>query len=392
MVENTAVTVIEKIASGGAGMGRINGKIVFVPYTLPGEKVRVRLVREKKDCSWACLLEVLESSPQRVTPECRLFALCGGCDFQHTSYDVQKKLKQDLARETFKRIGHIDIDDMGEIPFEESPPFGYRSRVRLHRCAGTRNPPSARPQAAAAASGWAFREAADNGLVPLQHCPVATPEINAFLTLPAAGGEGRGDCLQVFGWKGITAFRPEDVIDLTLCGKNIVFSPECFFQSNIPLVEKLMRAAFADISGGYALELYGGVGTFGIFLEDRFRSLVSVEENPVSASFARRNLNSARARVFSGSAEKWIASSGYRAKCPDAVIVDPPRAGLSVKVRAFLKKLCAPLVVYVSCDAGSLARDSAFLLDCGYALRDYRVFDFYPQTAHVESLCRFTRN
>ncbi|MDR1626213.1 MAG: TRAM domain-containing protein [Spirochaetia bacterium] len=373
-MDGEAVIRIEHIASGGAGLGRINGKVVFVPCTLPGETVRVRVVREKRDYAWAEALQILGASPKRLQPECSLFGVCGGCDFQHTGYEEQKDIKRAMLRETFKRIGRIDP---GEILFEESVPLGCRSRVQLHRMAAGEVP-------------WGFKKAASDECVPLRRCPAAVPEINAFLAARAEGGFRGGDRVPVFGHGGRAAFRADDEICLRLCGKDIVFSPGCFFQSNIPLLEKLVQSAFAGLSGSRALDIYGGVGTFAVFLEEGFRSVVSVEENPLSASYALRNLNPDKARVFAGRAEDWSASETGAA--PDLVVVDPPRAGLSGAVRAFLKKLGSPLILYVSCNAGSLARDSAFLLDSGYSLRECRLFDFYPQTAHVESLCRFTRD
>ncbi|MDR1317219.1 MAG: TRAM domain-containing protein [Spirochaetales bacterium] len=384
-----ALIQVEKIASGGAGLGRLNGKVVFIPYTLPGETVRVQIVREKKDYARAQVLEIIKASPLRREPECPLFGLCGGCDFQHTDYEEQKNIKLRMVQETFKRIGRVEP---GEILFEQSAPFGCRSRVQLHRTPDGELP-------------WGFKKAASDECVPVRHCPAAVPEINDFLAGEAGKAAGRdfhggsdgssgsgGGRIHVFGSGGRTAFRKDDEIRLTLCGKDIVFSPECFFQSNIPLLEKLIGRAFNGLSGSRALDIYGGVGTFAAFLEDRFRNVISIEENPLSSSYARRNLNPDTTRVFTGSVEDWIAGSADAQTPPDLIVADPPRAGLSGAVRAFLKKTGSPLILYVSCDAGTLARDSAFLLENGYTLDQYRLFDFYPQTAHVESLCRFTRN
>jgi 23S rRNA (uracil1939-C5)-methyltransferase len=383
-VEEREETVrIEKVTAGGAGLGRLAGKVVFVPYTLPEEDVRVRIVREKKDYAQALPLEILRPSPKRCAPRCSLFGLCGGCDFQHTGYAEQKEIKRDIVRETFRRIGHFDIN---AIAFEESLPFGYRRRVQLHKTA------------LGDAPRWGFRKAGDTAIVPAGHCPVAVPEINDFLASPEGDFPG-GQRIQVFGWNGRAVFRREEEIRLELCGRAIIFSPDCFFQSNIPALEKLCRAAFtADLRGDYALDLYGGVGTFGVFLVERFRRVVSVEENPLSAAYARRNLDPGKARVFSETVEKWLVSpdgpgrGGAGGKTPDIIVLDPPRAGLSPALRAFLKKAGSPLILYISCDTGSLARDSAFLRESGYSLAEYRLFDFYPQTAHVESLCRFTLN
>jgi 23S rRNA (uracil1939-C5)-methyltransferase len=376
---------IQKITSGGAGMGRVDGKVVFVPRTLPGERVRARIIREKKDYAEADPLEILTPAPGRKAPECPLFGVCGGCDFQHTGYAAQKEIKKDMVRETFRRVGRFDP---GDIPFEESSPFAYRSRVQLHR--------KARASTGEPVAPWGFKKAASDEIVAVRGCPVAVPEINDFLRAQdMTDNKTPGERLQVFGWNGQAVSGADGEVRLELCEKILHFSPGCFFQSNIPLLEKLVRRAFADLDGECALDLYAGVGTFGVFLAERFRRVVSVEENPVSAAWARRNLDPGGTKIFQAAVEKWIAAQGRGAaagKTPDLIVLDPPRAGLTAAVRAFLKKTGSPLILYISCDAPSLARDSAFLLENGYSLAEYRLFDFYPQTAHVESLCRFIRN
>ncbi|MCL1818609.1 MAG: TRAM domain-containing protein [Spirochaetaceae bacterium] len=365
---------IEKIVAGGAGMGRSGGKVVFTPRTLPGEEVRARITREKKDYAEAEPVEILSPSPFRVSPVCPLFGVCGGCDFQHTDYHNQTEIKKTIVRETLRRIARFELQD---VPCEESAPFAYRSRVQLHRIAPAReNSPL-----------WGFRKAASSELVPVERCPVAAGEINDFLA-------SREDCssrekIHVFGWNGRAAFGANEEIRIELCGKPLSFSPECFFQSNIPLLEKLIRHACEGLRGDYALDLYAGAGTFGLFLAEGFRRVVSVEGNPSSAAWAQRNL--AGARVFPGAVEDWLRTREADA-APDLIVLDPPRTGLSAAARAFLKKAGSPLLLYISCDVASLARDLAFLLENGYNMTEYRLFDFYPQTAHVESLCRLTRN
>ena len=362
-------------------MGRGGGKVIFVPRTLPGEEVRIEITREKKDYAEARSLQVLKASPLRVSPACPLFGVCGGCDFQHTDYANQLEIKKNIIMETFRRIARIELPD---IHCEESAPFAYRSRVQLHRLGSTEN---ASAQEGARRRAWGFREAGSNRVVPVEHCPVAAPEINDFLASGVDVPEKQK--IQVFGAGGRAFFDPDTEIRLELRGKTIAFSPDCFFQSNIPLLEKLIRKACSGPGGDCALDLYAGAGTFGIFLAERFRRIVCVEENPVSAAWARRNLASVDARVFPVPVEEWLRTAREAA---DLVILDPPRTGLSAALRTFLVKSGAPIILYVSCDLGSLARDLAFLTEKAYTLSEYSFFDFYPQTAHVESLCRLTRN
>jgi 23S rRNA (uracil1939-C5)-methyltransferase len=384
---------IEKIAAGGAGMGRVGGKVVFVPYTLPGEEVRFRVRREKKDYAEALPVEILEASAVRQVPRCPVFGECGGCDFQHMAYGEQRETKRGIFRETFRRLGGIEI---GEVPFEEGPAWAWRNRVGLHAAESSTGVSSASggPEPGVGPrlgpGPWGFKRAGDSGCVPLRSCPLAVREINDFLAGAdgrEAGGEARK--LSLFGWGGRAFFRRREEIRLELCGCEIVFSPECFFQSNVVMLEKLVREAFLGLSGGYALDLYGGAGVFAVFLARRFGRVLSVEEDAVSSAFAARNLKGFGARAVRQSVEGWISSAPKG--IPDLIVVDPPRTGLSPVARDFLRRSGAPRIFYVSCDAGTLARDSASLVRGGYEIAGVRIFDFYPQTAHVESLCCFVR-
>jgi 23S rRNA (uracil1939-C5)-methyltransferase len=174
-----------------------------------------------------------------------------------------------------------------------------------------------------------------------------------------------------------------------LLGKTLSFSPACFFQSNLRMLESLIPYAFEGLSGEVALDLYGGVGTFGVFLADRFKRVLTIEEDPPAASWAEKNLPPGGGEVFHGPVEKWISTREGRSEKFDAAVVDPPRSGLSAMVKDFLRNRKPPVIVYISCDVITLARDAGFLCGSGYRLKKSAVFDFYPQTAHMESLCTF---
>ena len=364
---------IEKIASGGAGLGRIDGKVVFVPFTLPGETVEAELQEVKKDYLRAKALRIVSPSPERIEPACPLFGVCGGCDFQHLGYQAQLDLKRGLFLEAFRRIGGEDLPPPEVVPSE---PFGYRARVQVHR----------------AGKGVGFKEAGGSGVVQVKVCPVASPEVNAFLSEAQAGsGEFSRERFTVFGWGGAWFREGRDrEARAVIRGRAFSFAPECFFQSNPAMLERLAGEVGELLPGGEAaLDLYGGVGTFAAFLADSYERVTLVEESPLAAAWAERNLEGGRAEVFRGNVEAWLRTAAAR-RPADAVVVDPPRTGLSEDVVRFLGLAKPRRLVYVSCDAATLARDFKKLKTLGFRLDRYRVYDFYPQTAHLESLCVFS--
>ncbi len=375
---------IEKIVSRGAGMGRLDGRVVFVPYTLPGEEVEVALEKGGRDFAHARLSRVLVPSEERVEPVCPHFTICGGCDFQHMDYRSQGKIKKEIFREALRRIGGVRLEADGEegsgIPFVESPPLGYRNRAQVHRTGD---------------GNWGFKMAGSHRVVEVPFCPVASPEINLFFAgrFPEKPPQDHGRTV-LFGAEGELCVRRDRDIEVRLLEKRLRLSTDCFFQGNLVMLRRLLADVFQGFSGDFALDLYGGVGTFGVFLADRFNRVLSVEENPVAAAYARENLPRGKGEVFSGSVERWLAAPGGRrgfprGAGPDLVVVDPPRSGLSPPVRDFLLRERPPALIYLSCDAATLARDAAILLAGSYEMTDWTVYDFYPQTSHLEVLCRF---
>jgi tRNA/tmRNA/rRNA uracil-C5-methylase (TrmA/RlmC/RlmD family) len=295
----------------------------------------------------------------------------------HVSPAGQKKIKREIVRETFARIARVEPFGEDGPVFAAGPGAACRARARFRLGSSGR--------------ALGFNEAKSSRVAELAECPMLVSELNAFL----ANGEAvraalpffTADGIGVFGLGGRVFFNPREDIVYNALGKSVVFSSACFFQNNLVALEKLLSRYFTGLSGDYALDLYGGAGLFGVFLKDGFKRVTSVESNPVSASYARRNLGGDS--VFGGSVEAFADAN--RAACPDVVVADPPRCGLSEKARRYIAKTASPKLVYVSCDAASLARDAAFLIAAGYNIGEFRLYDFYPGTARTESVCVFVR-
>jgi 23S rRNA (uracil1939-C5)-methyltransferase len=366
---------VEKLVSGGDGLVRGKGPLVFVPGALPGETIRYVVSAPGKGFSRGRLLEVVSPSPDRRSPPCHHYGLCGGCDFMHLNEAAQRSQKQALVVESFRRIAKIAID----LPaIEAGPDWAYRSRVQIHKDERGR-------------VGFMGRNSRD--LVEVGSCPVVVPGIQRLLD------EGAPE-LPV---GRTTVFCPADVpwsqgrdpvVRIDVVGKPFLVATDGFFQSNLALLPPFLAQVLHGLPKGHrALDLYAGVGLFGAFLADRFERVTVVEENPAALALARKNVVGPLNEFVASSVEAWVPQLRKLRPAPswDAIVVDPPRTGLSPEIRSFLAEFPSPHLVYVSCNPDTLARDTADLRTRGYRLESLKLFDFYPQTSHIEAVTRFVR-
>jgi len=380
----TFIIRIERIAAGGAGIAVHEGKRVFVEFTAPGDLVRYQIKKDHKTWAEAEILEILEPSPQRVEPACPLYGRCGGCTLQHLDYDAQIAAKTAILRETFFRIGGINLDN---IRFCKAAPFEYRNRMQFHKVADNR---------------LGFRERRSDRLVVIEDCPVADGGIRKALRerriLPPPGKERFAvfSSRKTFLCEGGTEQGPVSVL-----GRDLAMDVRVFFQSNVAMLEMLIgdiiaTASKADMALPLA-DIYCGVGTFVSFLGGELRGnpgfseIDLVEENKTALALARENMPHGKKVNYYALTDTDWSKTQKKGKTWGFMVLDPPRKGLSLSMREFLVRNGSELVAYVSCDPATLARDSRFLLEGGYALKEITLYDFYPQTAHIESLAIFSR-
>jgi len=363
--------VIARLVAGGDGLGFVDGKAVFVAGVLPGERVRIRVVQQRRDFDKAVLVEVLEPSPHRAAPGCRYAGLCGGCDWLHIDYEEQLRQKVSIVSEALRRTGRIEREDP---QIEASAPWQARNRAQLHK---------------ADRGGLGYMGARSARVVRVEECPIASPSIGRMFRGEDAPPEGL-DRFTVFGAGELLAIEGRDDgrdLAVRVGDRDILFSVGCFFQANVGALQKLVPWALAGLAGDRAADLYCGVGLFGAFLSGSFSRILFVESRAMSLSYARRNAPGESHEFYPLTVEQWSGSVSASASL-DAVIVDPPRAGLGEEVRTWLIERTPPRLVYVSCNPVTLARDLAALTGGGYVLEDLRLFDFYPQTSHVEAAAR----
>lgn len=389
---------------GGNCISKINGKTVFVPFAIPGEKLEVEIVQEKSDYDIARIINIIEPSEHRVQPACKYYGKCGGCNLMHIDYEYQKTLRKQILRELFEHNGL----ECPEIEVISGNPFNYRNRFQL--------------------TDGGLSEKASSRIVNIESCPVACEEINQWLSKTPVSQRPAGRC-HVFGGsqaevnaaneqkvyvsqneerteektikyrnKNIkqakkrysgTMFSSDDTAKVTILGKQLSFDVRGFFQSNLNVLEKTVEEVTKYLSGENVLDMYAGCGTFSVFLADKFEKVTLVEHNRDALVFAEQNLAGKNHQSFGLSGEKWI-SSGVDQKF-DAIVIDPPRSGIEKKVIDFICKSGISVVRSVSCDPATHSRDAKILVNAGYALEKLYLLDFYPHTSHIESLAWFIK-
>ena len=374
---------VERIAAGGAGIARLEGKSVFIELSAPGDKIRCGIVKEHKNWAEGEILEILEASPQRVAPQCPLYGRCGGCSLQHLNYEAQIEAKHAILRDAFIRIGGINPP---EIRIRRSHPFEYRNRLQFHCLSGTEGELS---------TGLGFRERRSRRLVQVEDCPVADSGIRKALK------EGKiirpkKERFTVYSSKN--TFLCEGTAErgrVSVLGKELAMDVKFFFQSNAAMLELLIEDLVAVASAAERdlpmADIYCGVGTFASFLGSEFASVDLVEENKAALALSLENVKGKKLNHYALTDTAWAKMMGTAKGHWGFMVLDPPREGFSGPLREWLMRNGPELTAYVSCDPATLARDSHFLLEGGYTLRELTMYDFYPQTAHIESLAIFER-
>lgn len=380
---------IEDLTNLGSGVGRDDNWVVFVPYALPGERVRVRIWRNKKSHSDADLVEILEPSPERREPRCKLFGECGGCQYQHLSYTMQLGWKTEQIRALLKKMtgyaGPVERCKGSEVI------YGYRSKITPHFRKA--------PHLPGVAIG--FERAATRSVIDVRECPIASERINA--ALPAERERlRRGD--HAFKRGGTLLLRDSRdgiITDMRARAVEKVGAFEFsflageFFQNNPHVLPMMLDSAIEQAHGEgirFLVDAYCGVGVFGIWGSARFEKVTGIEVSEAAVEQAKENIQINGIRnmeVHAGKAESLFADLEWNPK-ETALLLDPPRKGCDVDFIRQLLEFRPARIVYVSCGPDSQARDVRLLMDGGYAVRHVQPFDLFPHTRHIENVLTLT--
>ena len=419
---------------GGDGLAHLppddsgRGKTAFIPFVLPGEELEASVSEEKPGFVRARAEQILTASPKRVEAPCPYFQRCGGCHYQHTSYEDQLDIKSQILRETLQRTAKIEWTR--EIQLLSSQPWNYRNRTRM------------KMQHAPFALG--YYRFNSHELLPIETCPISSLLINQAIAavwklgrtsaldksigeieffanadynellieiylatkgkdsllersaaaffkalapeIPELSGVAaffQGPAAQTFGYEGADSLRYKTGV----AGFRV--SAGSFFQVNRFLIDHLVETATAGASGTLAWDLYAGVGLFSAALAKTFERVIAVEAGVASADDLKYNATRS-VKAIQSTTEAFLTPKGKR-PTPDFILVDPPRAGLGAKVPNQLAAVEAAQIAYVSCDPATLARDLRVLLDAGYKIDQLHLADLFPQTFHIETIARLSR-
>lgn len=339
---------IDDIAFGGKGVGRNEGKAVFVPFTIDGERITARVVREKKSFAEAELVRVEEASPHRTPPPCPYFGRCGGCSYQHMSYEHELHWKSHQVAQALQRIGKFREPPLR--PIVPSPnEYEYRNRITVHAENGI--------------VGF-FRHDAHR-LIDIEHCPIAAPEVNAQLT-------------------ALRDRRPRDG-HYTL--RSRPDGPRVFSQTNDAVAAHLADTLVSLIPPDQSLLLdaYCGAGFFGKRMLEKFLRVVGLDWDIHAIAAARASATEKETYLDGDIAPQLAGELANADPGLTTVIVDPPATGLGADVREVLRQRPVATLLYVSCNPPTLARDLAEL-GAAYRLESVTPFDMFPQTAEIEVL------
>jgi len=405
-------------AFGGEALGRLaDGRVVFVPRTLPGERARVRLTEDRRDFARAELEEVLGSAEGRIEPPCPYYRQgCGGCSWQHAEYPLQLRLKHKIVVDQLRRIGHFDEVDVRQT-IGMVDPWQYRNQARFtfgHKY-----------------GELCFTYKGSHRLLRIDYCAILHPAINSLLERLQARllnlehrvhqiairvGANTGQVLVSPALPSVDELETgQPYLEEELLGRRFRLQPPSFFQVNTrrelrPLPDSICQPALPIPAEGLSMaeilvllvldrlqpqptdrvvDAYSGVGTFALLLSPLVQEVVAIEEARSAIQDAHHNAADVpNVRFIEAKTEAALPELDQR---PDAVILDPARVGAHPAVLQALLTLRPPRLVYVSCDPSTLARDLRVLVDGGYTLHEVQPLDMFPQTYHVECVALLTR-
>ncbi|MBI3853637.1 MAG: class I SAM-dependent RNA methyltransferase [Verrucomicrobia bacterium] len=385
---------ITDIAFGGEGVARRNDFVVFVPFVLLGEFVEAEITEIKKKFARARLLRVVQPSPERVTPPCRYFGDCCGCQYQHIAYEAQLRIKHKQIADLFERVGKFAPDLVAPvIPCPQ--PYGYRNRIMIR---SQWNKPQQK-------LNIGFIRADNRLVVDIEECKIAEPALNQEIQRVRAHPPPKG------GIKVVLRVAPE--------GWEV--PRDSFFQNNFFLLPKLVEvvrerlrsvgvqaSACQEMSprreqaeawtptGRFLVDVYCGVGFFSVELADLVESFVGVELDNLAITAARQNATAhsrTNGEFIAGRAEDLLPSLLTRfPPASTTVLLDPPRKGCSPESLQVLRQTRPSQIIYVSCHPATLARDLNVLCADGvFELARVIPLDMFPQTQHVECVADLRR-
>ena len=356
---------VEKVAHGGHFIARNEGQVIFIRDTAPGELVEIEITSKAKGFLRANVIEVIESSPERITPPCSYAGKCGGCDFQHLNLPYQRVLKAEVIKEQFSRIAKMDIE---VVVHEVLPTTRYRTHIR-----GVANE----------AGHFGIYASRSHDIIPISDCLIAGEELHVE----------RIATEQYEPMEPIEVPQGDQIREVK--GKKLLVKAGAFWQRHRSAPDTL-TTQFLQLAklkpGDHLLDLYGGVGLFTSVAIDEVGAggrIDLIESSiPATESAAENFKANPNVKIVRDDVVKGLKSI----KRADVVVLDPPRAGAGAEVVNQLLRINPSRIVYVACDPASLARDVKQFVDSGWKLSKIDGYDLFPMTQHIETICLLEPN
>jgi len=407
----TITVEVTTMAHGGDALGRHEGKVIFVPYAIPGETVRAQITEDKGHYAFAQLVEVVDGSPDRVDPPCPYYGQgkCGGCQWQHIDYDTQVRLKREILVDQLERIGDLE-DPLVHPAMPDETGWAYRNHAQF------------RP---AGEGGLGFQrfDGDEAGIIPIDFCMILHPvlsdlyglidlDVEGLVRLVLRTGTATGDrligfemeedkppavevdetvsCVMLLEEGGYANLIGDNYFMERVAGHAYRISASSFFQVNTRQAEALVRLAltYLDLEEDETvLDAFCGVGLFTTHLAEAAQLVIGIESSPSAVDDLLVNTEELdNVEIIEGAVEDVLPEIAVPL---DAVLLDPPRGGVDRHALDALADLAPERIVYVSCDPATLARDAKRLRRKGYDLVEVQPMDMFPQTYHVESVSLF---
>ena len=401
---------IEKLVYGGSGLAHHEGKVVFVPFSVPGDRLLVRPVEEKKTFVRAEIVQILKPAKGRIAPVCAHFARCGGCHWQQLEYSRQIEAKRQILEEIF----YHRFPQTRDLPIAmraSALPYGYRSRARIQiRGSGSE-------------SSAGFFRCGSHTVEDVEYCPLLRPLLNEALhsvrqftlKVDANTSSRELDMASSEEEDAWATARPEAVEEQagtlllgTGTGEQMLrrrvgeftyfVTAASFFQANDFMVAELVdlvRKCAENAGHASALDLFAGVGLFSLPLARQFAEVIAIEGSPPAVRLCSRNAKTAgigNMQVVCADVCTWLQSREARARSHDLIVLDPPRTGAGPEAMEAIRELAPGSIIYVSCDPQTLARDLARLSPRAYEISFVEGLDMFPQTYHFETVVRLAKN
>ncbi len=415
MISDLLTVKLEKFTYGGDALGRLSdpltgmeGRVVFARFGLPGEIVKVRVLDEKPGHLRAEVVEVLQAAPERIQPRCQHYGLCGGCHYQHLAYPAQLEAKSLIVRDQLIRIGKIENPPV-EPAISSPAEWYYRNHVQFHLTD---------------AGKVGYVDLSGRKVFPIRECHLPEGPLNdvwprlefdAGLGLErvslrlGAGGEvmlvlesdsPQAPEMELESDLSVVHLSDDDAVVMAgdrhilmqVRERTFRVSAGSFFQVNTGMAEKMVDHLLANLllsPSATLLDVYCGAGLFSAFFAGRVGRLIGIEFSAMACEDFAVNLDEFdHVELYEGLAEDILPHLDIKA---DAVIVDPPRAGLDKHALDAIVTHAPGWLAYISCDPSTLARDAARLIAGGYRLLKVTPFDLFPQTYHIESISIFEK-